>query len=86
MCYRLDCWRSRIVEETNGEESGWDAGAVAEAFFGRHKVESVVKMAKSMGDRKLNDSDSFSRFLKDQKAVDKRVDEVIEKERENVSD
>ncbi|KAI3816339.1 hypothetical protein L1987_16032 [Smallanthus sonchifolius] len=56
---------------------------VAEAFSGRHKVESVVKMAKSMGDKKLNDSDLFSRFLKDRKAADKRVDDVIEKEREN---
>ncbi|KAI3799941.1 hypothetical protein L1987_35247 [Smallanthus sonchifolius] len=73
-----------MVKNPVGMPGRWEA--VAEAFSGRHKVESVVKMAKSMGDRKLNDSDSFSRFLKDRKVVDKRVDEVIEKERENMSD
>ncbi|KAI3693761.1 hypothetical protein L1987_76713 [Smallanthus sonchifolius] len=80
----LELLKKQMVKNPVGMPGRWEA--VAEVFSGRHKVESVVKMAKSMGDRKLNDSDSFSRFLKDRKAVDKRVDEVIEKERENVSD
>lgn len=78
----LDLLKKQMVKNPVGMPGRWEA--VAEAFSGRHKVESVVKMAKSMGERKLNDSDSFSRFLKDRKAVDKRVDEVIENEREKV--
>ncbi|KAI3825952.1 hypothetical protein L1987_07723 [Smallanthus sonchifolius] len=80
----LELLKKQMVKNPVGMPGRWEA--VAEAFSGRHKVESVVKMAKSTGDKKLNDSDSFSRFLKDRKAVDKRVDEVIKKERENVSD
>ncbi|KAK9076588.1 hypothetical protein SSX86_004922 [Deinandra increscens subsp. villosa] len=78
----LEILKKQMVKNPVGMPGRWEA--VAEAFSGRHKAESVVKMAKSMGDRKLNDSDSFSRFLKDRKAVDKRVDEVIENERQNV--
>ncbi|KAL8207904.1 hypothetical protein R6Q57_007316 [Mikania cordata] len=77
----LELLKKQMVKNPVGMPGRWEA--VAEAFSGRHKVESVVKMAKSMGERKLNDSDSFSRFLKDRKAVDKRVDEVIENERQN---
>ncbi|KAJ0779104.1 putative transcription factor MYB-related family [Helianthus annuus] len=75
----LELLKKQMVKNPVGMPGRWEA--VAEVFKGRHKVESVVKMAKSMGDRKVNDSDSFSRFLKDRKAVDKRVDEVIESER-----
>ncbi|MFS7942247.1 putative transcription factor MYB-HB-like family [Helianthus anomalus] len=79
----LELLKKQMVKNPVGMPGRWEA--VAEVFKGRHKVESVVKMAKSMGDRKANDSDSFSRFLKDRKAVDKRVDEVIENERGDVS-
>ncbi|KAI3502693.1 hypothetical protein L1887_30928 [Cichorium endivia] len=79
----LELLKKQMVKNPVGMPGRWEA--VAEAFSGRHKVESVVKMAKSMGERKIGDSDSFSRFLKDRKAVDKRVDEVIENEREKVS-
>ncbi|KAL8253874.1 hypothetical protein R6Q59_032095 [Mikania micrantha] len=77
----LELLKKQMVKNPVGMPGRWEA--VAEAFSGRHKVESVVKMAKSMGERKVNDLDSFSRFLKDRKAVDKRVDEVIENERQN---
>ncbi|XP_024994945.1 transcription factor MAMYB [Cynara cardunculus var. scolymus] len=79
----LELLKKQIAKHPVGMPGRWDA--VAEAFSGRHKVENVVKMAKSMGERKMGDSDSFSRFLKDRKAVDKRVDEVIENEREMAS-
>ncbi|KAJ0572281.1 putative transcription factor MYB-HB-like family [Helianthus annuus] len=75
----LELLKKQMVKNPVGMPGRWEA--VAEVFKGRHKVESVVKMAKSMGDKKVNDSDSFSKFLKDRKAVDKRVDEVIESER-----
>ncbi|KAI3727876.1 hypothetical protein L6452_16497 [Arctium lappa] len=76
----LELLKKQMSKHPVGMPGRWEA--VAEAFSGRRKVESVVKMAKSMGERKLGDSDSFSRFLKDRKAVDKRVDHVIENERE----
>ncbi|CAI9288613.1 unnamed protein product [Lactuca saligna] len=79
----LELLKKQMVKNPVGMPGRWEA--VAEVFSGRHKVESVVKMAKSMGERKIGDSDSFSKFLKDRKAVDKRVDEVIENEREQVS-
>ncbi|KAL4570521.1 hypothetical protein LXL04_026177 [Taraxacum kok-saghyz] len=79
----LELLKKQMVKNPVGMPGRWEA--VADAFNGRHKAESVVKMAKSMGERRIGDSDSFSRFLKDRKAVDKRVDEVIENERENVS-
>lgn len=72
--------KKQIAKYPVGMPGRWEA--VAEAFSGRHKVESVVKMAKSMGERKVSDSDSFSRFLKDRKPVDKRIDGV-EGESEN---
>ncbi|KAK1408951.1 hypothetical protein QVD17_41125 [Tagetes erecta] len=76
----LELLKKQMVKYPVGMPGRWEA--VAEVFNGRHKVESVVKMAKSMNEKKFNDSeDSFSRFLKDRKAVDKRVDEVIESER-----
>ncbi|GJS29168.1 DnaJ homolog subfamily C member 2 [Tanacetum coccineum] len=78
----LELLKKQMVKNPVGMPGRWEA--VAEVFNGRHKVESVVKMAKSMGDKRMGggDGDSFSRFLKDRKAVDKRVDEVIESERE----
>nr|XP_043638815.1 transcription factor MAMYB [Erigeron canadensis]XP_043638816.1 transcription factor MAMYB [Erigeron canadensis]XP_043638817.1 transcription factor MAMYB [Erigeron canadensis] len=79
----LEVLKKQILKNPVGMPGRWEA--VAEAFSGRHTVESVVKMAKSMGERRTGDSDSFSRFLKDRKAVDKRVDEVIENERGNAS-
>lgn len=76
----LELLKKQMVKFPVGMPGRWEA--VAAVFNGRHKVESVVKMAKSMNERKGSGlEDSFSRFLKDRKAVDKRVDEVIESER-----
>lgn len=65
-----------LVKHPVGKPGRWEA--VAEAFRGRHGVESVIKAAKSMGERKTNDADSFVRFLKDRKPVDKRIEEEAE--------
>jgi hypothetical protein len=62
-----------LVKHPVGKPKRWEA--IAEGFKGRHGVESVIKAAKSMGERKMNDADSFARFLKDRKPVDKRVEE-----------
>lgn len=73
-----------LVKHPVGKPKRWEA--IAEGFKGRHGVESVIKAAKSMGERKMNDADSFARFLKDRKPVDKRVEEESgEVMRESVS-
>lgn len=55
-----------------GKPGRWEA--IAEGFNGRHSVDSVIKRSKEMGERKVSDEDSFKRFLKDRKAVDKRIE------------
>lgn len=54
-----------------GKPGRWEA--IAEGFKGKHKVEAVIKKAKEMGERKVTDQDSYNKFLKDRKPVDKRV-------------
>lgn len=71
----VEILKKQLVKHPVGMPGRWEA--VAEAFQGRHGVESVIRMAKSMGERKLSDSDSFHRFLKDRKPVDKRVEDEI---------
>ncbi|XP_058224354.1 transcription factor MAMYB [Rhododendron vialii] len=65
-----------LVKHPVGKPRRWEA--VAEGFKGRHGVDSVIKAAKSTGERKTNDADSFARFLKDRKLVDKRIEEEAE--------
>lgn len=56
-----------------GKPGRWEA--IAEGFGGRHSMDSVIKRAKEMGERKVNDDDSYKRFLRDRKTVaDKRID------------
>lgn len=54
-----------------GKPGRWDA--IAEGFKGKYRVDTVITRAKEMGERKVGDQDSFNKFLKDRKAVDKRV-------------
>ncbi|KAL3497692.1 hypothetical protein ACH5RR_040424 [Cinchona calisaya] len=55
-----------------GKPGRWEA--IAEGFKGRHSVENVIKRSKEMGEKRVSDEDSYKRFLKDRKAVDKRVE------------
>lgn len=72
----LEMLKKQMVKNVVGKPGRWEA--IAEAFNGRHGVESVIRTAKSLGEKKVSDSDSFNRFLKDRKPVDKRVEEEIE--------
>ncbi|CAL5355803.1 hypothetical protein CsSME_00044575 [Camellia sinensis var. sinensis] len=65
-----------LVKHPVGKPKRWEA--IAEGFQGRYGVETVIKMAKSMGERKMSDADSYARFLKARKPVDKRVEAEIE--------
>ncbi|KAL6581120.1 hypothetical protein OROMI_007043 [Orobanche minor] len=54
-----------------GMPGRWDA--IAEGFKGKHKVETVITNAKQVGVRKAGDQDSYEKFLRSRKPVDKRV-------------
>ena len=69
----VEILKKQLLKHPVGMPGRWEA--VAEAFRGRHGVESVIRKAKSLGERKSSDSDSFNRFLKDRKPVDKRVED-----------
>ncbi|KAK6162160.1 hypothetical protein DH2020_002001 [Rehmannia glutinosa] len=61
-----------------GMPGRWEA--IAEGFKGKHKVETVITKAKKLGERKVGDQDSYKKFLKIRKPVDKRVIEEGENE------
>ncbi|KAL8170295.1 hypothetical protein V2J09_022099 [Rumex salicifolius] len=64
----LEMLKKQIIKKSLGKPRRWEV--VAEAFNGRHGVQSVIKMSKSMGDAKPEDSDSYSKFLKNRKPDD----------------
>ncbi|PON34055.1 Octamer-binding transcription factor [Parasponia andersonii] len=69
----IEFLKKQLLKHPVGKPRRWEA--IAEAFRGRHKVESVIKKAKELGERKLNDADSYSEFLKKRK---KAVDQSVE--------
>ncbi|XP_020586358.1 dnaJ homolog subfamily C member 2 [Phalaenopsis equestris] len=77
---RLEEWTVEDFEILKRQISKHPAGApgrwerVAEAFKGRHGVESVIRAAKSLAERRSPGDDSFAQFLKQRKPLDKRVD------------
>uniref|UniRef100_A0A7N0RD66 Myb-like domain-containing protein n=1 Tax=Kalanchoe fedtschenkoi TaxID=63787 RepID=A0A7N0RD66_KALFE len=63
--------KKQMVKNPVGKTRRWEV--IAEAFQGRHKVESVVKMAKSMAERRMGNGDSYTQFLKNRKPLDSRA-------------
>ncbi|CAN4078141.1 unnamed protein product [Withania somnifera] len=74
--------RKMMGKNPVGKPGRWEA--IAEGFNGRYKVESVIKKAKELGEKKMSDEDSYQRFLKDRKVVDKRVESGNEPDIEKV--
>lgn len=64
--------KRQISKHPVGEPRRWET--IAEAFRGRHGLDSVIKTAKSLSERKPAAGDSFQQFLKQRKPLDKRVD------------
>ncbi|CAI0549669.1 unnamed protein product [Linum tenue] len=64
--------KKQMAKNPVGKPRRWEV--IAEAFNGRHRVESVIKAAKEMGEKKSDDSDSYAKFLKNRKPVDARVE------------
>ncbi|KAA8525931.1 hypothetical protein F0562_007969 [Nyssa sinensis] len=72
----VELLKKQLVKHPVGKPRRWEV--IAEAFWGRHGVDSVIKKAKSMGEKKMSDEDSFARFLKNRKPVDKRIEDGSE--------
>ncbi|GFP92381.1 Dnaj homolog subfamily c member 2 [Phtheirospermum japonicum] len=66
-----DLLRKLMTKHPVGMPGRWDA--IAEGFKGKHKVETIITRAKEMGSRKGSDRDSYEKFLKARKPVDKRA-------------
>ncbi|KAI9087047.1 hypothetical protein K1719_031008 [Acacia pycnantha] len=69
----IEILKKQMSKHPVGKPRRWEV--IAEAFCGRHKMENVIKKAKELGEKKLDDSDSYTQFLKKRKQVDfKRLD------------
>lgn len=67
----IEMLKKQMVKNPVGKPKRWEV--IAEAFNGRHKTESVIKKAKGLGQKKIDDGDSYERFLKNRKSSDARV-------------
>ncbi|XP_051140713.1 transcription factor MAMYB [Andrographis paniculata] len=64
--------RKFMAKHPVGKPGRWEA--IAEGFKGKFNVDTIISKAKEIGERKMSDhQDSFKKFLKDRKPVDKRV-------------
>ncbi|XP_071724486.1 transcription factor MAMYB [Rutidosis leptorrhynchoides] len=66
--------KKQIAKNPVGKPKRWEV--IAEAFKGRHRMESVIKKAKEMGDRKSDDD--YALFLKNRKPMDRKSEGEIE--------
>ncbi|KAJ4952232.1 hypothetical protein NE237_029064 [Protea cynaroides] len=66
----------QLTKHPAGEPKRWEL--ITETFRGRHGLESVIKTAKSLSEKRPSGGDSFSQFLKQRKPLDKRFETVIE--------
>lgn len=63
--------RKLMVKHPVGKPGRWEA--IAEGFKGKFKVDTVISKSKEMGERKVSNQDSYKKFLKDRKPVDKSL-------------
>ncbi|KAL5551226.1 hypothetical protein UlMin_001402 [Ulmus minor] len=68
----IEILKKQLLKNPVGKPKRWEV--IAEAFRGRHKVDSVIKKSKELGEKRSDDGDSYAQFLKKRKPVDKRAD------------
>lgn len=68
--------KRQVLKHPAGAPGRWER--VTQAFKGRHGVESVIRAAKSLAERRPPGDDSFAQFLKQRKPLDKRTDAANE--------
>ncbi|KAJ7952637.1 DnaJ-like subfamily C member 2 [Quillaja saponaria] len=72
----IEVLKKQLLKHPVGKPRRWEV--IAEAYRGRHKVESVIKKAKELGEKKVDDANSYEQFLKKRRPVDKRVENEID--------
>lgn len=65
----VELLKKQLSKNPPGKPGRYDA--IAEAFRGARSVDSIVKKAKSLGERKPGDDDSYAKFLAKRKISDK---------------
>ena len=63
----------QMVKNPVGKPGRWEA--IAAAFKGKHKMESVIKKAKQLGEKKVDDGDSYAKFSKNRKSLHMRIND-----------
>ncbi|GMJ16080.1 membrane anchored MYB [Hibiscus trionum] len=69
----VEILKKQMVKNPVGKPGRWEA--IAAAFNGKHKMESVIKKSKELGEKKVDDADSYAKFLKNRKPLDTRINE-----------
>ncbi|XP_058086502.1 transcription factor MAMYB [Magnolia sinica] len=70
----FDLLKKQIAKHPVGAPRRWES--IAEAFHGRHGLESVIKTAKSMAEKRSGGGDPFAQFLKQRKPLSKQLESV----------
>lgn len=68
----VEVLKKQLLKNPVGKPRRWEV--ISEAFGGKHSVESVIKKAKELGEKKVSDSDSYAEFLKKRKPNDKKIE------------
>ena len=71
----LDMLKKLMIKYPRGKLQRWEV--ISEAFDGKHSVESIVKMSKSIGERTKGDENSYSQFLTKRKGSAKDIDSPL---------
>lgn len=79
----VDLLKKLIVKHPRGTLRRWDV--IAEALGGKHNVDSVVKMSKALGQKKVGGVDAYSRFLSQRKVADVSIASPLSR-RDDVGD
>ncbi|XP_039015135.1 transcription factor MAMYB-like [Hibiscus syriacus] len=69
----VEMLKKQMAKNPVGKPGRWET--IAAAFNGKHKTESVIKKAKELGEKKVDDADSYAKFLKNRKPLDTRINE-----------
>ncbi|XP_050377270.1 transcription factor MAMYB [Argentina anserina] len=68
----VEVLKKQMVKNPVGKPRRWEV--IAEGLGGRYKVESVIKKAKELGEKRVSDSDSYAEFLRKRKFNEKKVE------------
>lgn len=76
----FDLLRKQMAKHPRGTARRWEV--ISEIFRGSHNVESVIKMAKAIAERKPDDDDSYAKFLSQRKGSKLDISSPLSKREE----